>query len=49
MLYGVQIANVSGSAGDLYCVIKALSYPRGALIQDTGVKMHVFAPRLKEE
>ena len=49
MLYGVQIANFSGSAGDLYCVIRALSYPRGALIQDTGVRMRVFAPRLKEE
>lgn len=49
ILYSVQIANVSGSAGDLYCVFRTLRYPRGARIQDTGVRMRVFAPRLKEE
>ena len=49
MLFSVQIANVSGAAGDLYCVYRALSYPRGTLIQDTGVRMRVFAPHVKEE
>ena len=49
MLFSVQIANVSGSAGDLYCVFRTLRYPRGARIQDTGVRMRVFAPRPKEE
>lgn len=48
-LFSVQIANVSGSAGDLYCVFRTLRYPRGARIQDTGVRMRVFAPRPKEE
>ncbi len=49
MLYSVQIANVSGSVGDLYCVWRTLFYPRGSLIQDTGVRMRVYAPHTKED
>lgn len=49
ILFSVQIVNVSGSAGDLYCVFRTLRYPRGTRIQDTGVRMRVFAPRAKEE
>ncbi|MBQ6373245.1 MAG: DUF3267 domain-containing protein [Clostridia bacterium] len=41
----LQISNLSGSAGDIYCVW-ALSHMDGdILIQDTGVRMRVFKYR----
>ena len=41
-LWIVQISNLSGSAGDLYCVAR-LARIRGALlIQDDGMRMRVF-------
>ena len=44
-LYIIQISNVSGSMGDVYCVLHLARLPREILIQDTGVRMRIFAPQ----
>lgn len=44
VVYWLQIANVSGAAGDLYVAAKTLRAPRGVLAQDDGVSMRFFAP-----
>lgn len=50
LLYLIQISNVSGSAGDVYCVLALRRYPKDILIQDTGTRMRILAPRpIKEE
>ena len=49
LLYLVQISNVSGSAGDVYCVLALERQPKDILIQDTGTRMRVFAPRADDE
>lgn len=49
LIYLVQISNVSGSAGDVYCVVHLRKLPRDILIQDTGTRMRVYAPRSIEE
>ena len=43
-LYIIQISNVSGSAGDVYCVLHLSRLPKEILIQDTGTRMLVCAP-----
>ena len=47
--YIIQISNVSGSVGDVYCVLHLMKLPGGILIQDTGTRMRVFAPRPNDE
>ena len=49
MFYIVQIANVSGAAGDIYCAIHLSRLPEDILIQDTGTRMRVFAPAARGE
>ena len=49
LLYLVQISNVSGSAGDVYCLLALARQPKDILIQDTGTRMRVFAPRPDDE
>lgn len=49
LFYVVQISNVSGSMGDVYCVFALRRYPSDILIQDTGTRMRIFAPRPKGE
>ena len=49
LFYVVQISNVSGSMGDVYCVFALRKYPSDILIQDTGTRMRIFAPRPKGE
>lgn len=49
LFYVVQISNVSGSMGDVYCVFALWKYPSDILIQDTGTRMRIFAPRPKGE
>ena len=49
LLYLVQISNVSGSAGDVYCVLALARQPKDILVQDTGTRMRVFAPRPDNE
>ena len=41
-LWIVQISNLSGSAGDLYCAWALLRMKGDVLIQDTGVRMRVY-------
>ena len=37
----IQISNVSGSAGDIYCSIYLARFPGDILIQDTGTRMRI--------
>lgn len=43
IVYGLQIANIGGAAGDLYVVWHFRKLPGDILIQDDGVSMAVFA------
>ena len=47
--YIIQISNVSGSVGDVYCVLHLMKLPKDVLIQDTGTRMRIFAPRPNDE
>ena len=49
LFYIVQISNVSGSVGDVYCVLHLRKLPGDILIQDTGTRMTIFAPRPENE
>ena len=49
LFYIIQISNVSGSVGDVYCVLHLFRLPRDIVIQDTGTRMRVFAPRPNDE
>jgi hypothetical protein len=44
VVYGIQLMNLSGAAGDLYVTAKFSSLPGTILIRDYGVGMHVYAP-----
>lgn len=41
-LWIIQIANISGSAGDFYVFFKILVKPDSVLVQDTGTAMTVY-------
>ena len=47
-IWTLQISNISGSAGDFYCVVHTFRMPKKILVQDTGVRMRVFAPIEKQ-
>lgn len=49
LFYILQISNVSGSAGDVYCVFALARYPKNILIQDTGTRMRILAPKPSNE
>ena len=38
----LQVSNLSGSAGDIYCVWFLARMEGDLLIQDTGVRMRIF-------
>lgn len=44
VIYLLEIANVSGAAGDIFVSLRFLKMPKTILVRDTGVKMNVFAP-----
>ena len=46
VVYLIQIANISGAAGDFFVTVKFLKMPRDILVQDYGVGMTVYS---KEE
>ncbi|MEE1200104.1 MAG: DUF3267 domain-containing protein [Christensenellales bacterium] len=48
-VYFIQISNVSGCAGDIWCVAQLRKLPKNILIQDTGVRMRIIAPGTSEE
>ena len=43
VVYFVQIANLSGAAGDLYVTARFSKKPKDILIQDSGVAMSVYS------
>ena len=49
LLYMIQISNVSGSMGDVYCVFLLMKQPKDIVIQDTGTRMRILAPRPNDE
>ncbi len=53
VIWFLQIGNVSGAAGDFFCVYKTARYPKDILVNDTGLEMQIFcrnaAPAAIEE
>ena len=49
LIYIIQISNVSGSMGDAYCVFYLMKHPGNIVIQDTGTRMRILAPRPNNE
>ena len=45
VIYFWQIANVSGSAGDIYCSILTAKMPLGVVVKDTGVTVTFYCPK----
>jgi len=45
LVYVTQISNVSGSMGDVYCVWYLSRLPKDVVVQDTGTRMRILAPR----
>lgn len=45
VVYIVQIANLSGAAGDIYVTCKFARMPRDILVADSGVAMKVYSAR----
>lgn len=43
VVYMIQVANLSGAAGDLYVTVKFSRFPKDILIKDRGVGMTVFS------
>ena len=43
VVYLIQIANISGAAGDLFVTIKFSRFPKDILVKDYGVGMTVYS------
>lgn len=43
VVYLIGIFNISGAAGDLFVTFKFIRFPKGILIKDHGVGMHVYS------
>lgn len=43
VVYLLQVANISGAAGDLFVTVKFSKMPKDILIQDSGVDMTVYS------
>ena len=43
VVYLIQIANISGAAGDYYVTLKFLGLPADILVRDSGVSMKVYS------
>ncbi|MBQ7295446.1 MAG: DUF3267 domain-containing protein [Clostridia bacterium] len=43
VVYFIQIANISGAAGDIYVTAKFASFPKDILVHDSGVGMTVYS------
>ena len=46
LIWAVQISNISGSTGDIYCVVHLAKLPRDILIRDTGTRMTIYQKRI---
>lgn len=42
LFWPIQISNISGSAGDIYCSVYLTRFPGDILIQDTGTRMRIM-------
>ncbi len=42
VIWFLQICNISGAAGDFFCVYKTARYPKDILVNDTGMEMQIF-------
>ena len=42
VIYGVQLLNVSGAAGDVYVTWRLMGMPASVLVRDTGTAMLVY-------
>lgn len=42
VIWFLQICNISGAAGDFFCVYKTARYPKDILVNDTGLEMQIF-------
>ena len=49
VIWLLQVTNVSGAAGDIFCTFKMLKYPSDILVQDTGTEMTVYSRTKSEE
>ncbi len=49
VIWVLQIANVSGASGDMFCTYKMLTYPKNILVRDTGIEMTVYRVATEEE
>lgn len=45
VVYIIQVTNISGAAGDLYVTYRMAKLPPDLLVQDSGVRMTVYAPQ----
>lgn len=45
VVYMIQIANISGAAGDFYVTAKFSKLPNDILVQDQGVRMKVYSQK----
>lgn len=49
LIFIIQISNISGSTGDIYCVAYLAKLPEDIIIQDAGTQMRIFAPQPVKE
>ncbi len=49
VIWFLQIGNVSGACGDLFCIYKTITYPKNVLVYDTGMNMTVYIMKTQEE
>ena len=43
IIYFIQIANISGAAGDIYVTCKMSRMPENILVNDTGIEMTIYS------
>ncbi len=49
VIWALQIGNVAGASGDLFCTYKMITYPKNILVRDTGTEMTVYRKKTEEE
>lgn len=49
VIWLLQIGNVSGASGDLFCVYKMFGCPKDILVQDTGMAMTIYRKMTAKE
>lgn len=47
VVYFIQIANISGAAGDIYVTAKFSKMPKDILVNDNGIEMKVYSQEIK--